>query len=278
MPPITPKVKLTKIQWANLLARVLGKEPEAALGAARGTVMGQEPPLTQTYGRLSRFNPMTDEQSQEILPIAEARAKYIANPEEYTMPGTGPEVKHAYVHPEQNPALRRRSPDYLAAGIGYERMKLEPVLDSSLRRSLSASRKGWEELANERRLQQLGMSPEDIRPEADMKTFLASREAPEVPEQPVKETLTSAMLGDVMWKDMGGAKSEEGRKWKIFVTQRAGRYRSKGTAADAKDYFVSSFNKWRVDPKGFAAKHPREAKSLEAQFGEFQGKYSGEIE
>lgn len=74
---------------------------------------------------------------------------------------------------------------------------------------------------------------------------------------PASELAAYAMLADQLWKDMGGTKSMGGKLWDMYAEDA-------GYSGTAKDYFVSSFLKWKRDPQGFSKKSPREANLWQA--------------
>ena len=73
----------------------------------------------------------------------------------------------------------------------------------------------------------------------------------------VGERIQRALIADQIWKDGGGNNSVGAKIWEQYKKE------SKTAHLDTpRDYFVSSYIKWKDDPEKFKKKHPREADLL----------------
>ena len=74
------------------------------------------------------------------------------------------------------------------------------------------------------------------------------------------------MLADSIWKGFGGGRSAEAKLWDAYRQSS----NLKAKFSNARDYFLSSFNRWRQDPGQFSKKYPREGKLLKKIWDTFQ--------
>jgi len=241
---LKPLVKLTKEQWEALIKRTMEKQTGKGIEKqAAENIMGFfEPPVERRIGALHRNIPIEAEPgvpsgetipSIVRLPIEEARAKYFANPELYT-PGTGaPEVRRLRMVPPG-------SPEELARGVAYERIKQEPIVPSRIAQTRSTISKTLESEA---------VTPEAVK--------LA---------ESVNLQLQAALVADQLWRDMGGGRSMGAKVWEMYRKSS----RQAPHIHSARDYFVSSFVRWRNDPAKFERAYPREAKVLKQLWSEFE--------
>lgn len=79
-------------------------------------------------------------------------------------------------------------------------------------------------------------------------------------EAPVRRVLETAMEADILWRDVGAAETLGKKMWERLW--KSSRLKSRFKAA--KDYFTWCFTQWKMNPKEFARKHPREAKLIES--------------
>jgi len=264
---IKPLIKLSKEQWKVLLERVMAKEGKLTTRAA-GAVMGRpfEPPVEKEVGALFRDVPMGGGEATrqvERLPIGEARAKYMANPEQYVTPSMGaPSIKEMRTVPSG-------SPEELAGGLAYEKIKQTPILPPASGRTSRVIRDEIRSQDLEQKVRSLGINPEDIRPGVKMETVLEeqgikSSQVGIVP--PAAELAANAVLADELWKNMGGGRSMGARVWEMYRSSS----RQKSHIHEARDYFISSFVRWKQDPSKFNKAYPREGKVLNQLWSEFE--------
>lgn len=154
----------------------------------------------------------------------------------------------------------------MASGIAGDRMPMPtgmPVSDSGLNAMAMPT----------------SMNPQDVV--GDPASALMGRGTPwqdpgtqpPLPNQnvlsPAEEHIQSALIADQLWRDGGGAGSIGGQIWKKLKQD------SKGNHLDsARDYFISSFVKWKRDPEKFEKNHPREANLIRQLNDEFDASQS----
>lgn len=262
MPRITlaPLIKLSKEQWKVLFERMLAKEGKLTTKGA-GAIMHRpfEPPVEQEVGALFRDMPMgAGEVTRQVerLPIGEARAKYMANPEQYVTPSMGaPDVNVMRTVPSG-------SPEELAGGLAYERIKQVPILPPASGRTSHVIREELKDQSLRRKLKDIGINPdEDIRPGVKLETVLAEHGIkPSQIEGPPPAAILASFgdTADNAWKSMGGGRSSGAKVWEMFRTSS----RQKSHIQNARDYFISSFVRWKDDPNKFTKAYPREARVL----------------
>ena len=257
---IKPLVKLTKEQLKELLKRVFEKEARPLTAKTGGGLMSEvEPPVEQEMGTLFKDLPELGGYRREQLPIGEARARYFAAPEEYMTPTLeGPSAKVLSQRPTQG-----MSPEELAEAISYERWKFKPIIPPSTQRSMGAIMRGETIAGEEALLGRAGISFEDIRPGVKVRQVLAEKGLPtKVSKPPVEEVIKVAGAADALWKAMGGARSAEGKRWNQLLKNTTGVIKQHFTTG--RDYFISSFYRWKKDPMKFSKSHPREARMFES--------------
>jgi len=228
--PIKPAVKLTKQQWEALLDRIMTREGGKLTPKATSEIMQYEPPVTRDVGTLVSERPAgpagTEEYRKVIerLPIEEARSKYAAAPERYAQQRFGgPSIKHLS-------AVEPGSPEELASGLAYERLRQVPVVTPSVARTTGT-----------------------------MKNEIAEATGTAATEVPLTtELATNAAKAARAWKMMGGMRTLSGQNWELY---RKGS-RQSSHIQDARDYFISSFTRWKSDPAKFEKAYPREARLL----------------
>lgn len=254
---IKPLIKLSKEQWKVLMERMMSKEGKLTTKGA-GAIMGRpfEPPVEREVGALYQRMGEGEGLSAERLPIAEARAKYAANPEEYVMPSMGaPSVKEMRTVPSG-------SPEELASGLAYEHIKQSPILPPASGRTSKVIRDELKDQALIQKLKSIGIDPEDIRPGVKLETVLEEHgiKPGQIETLPPAAMLASyGHMADQAWKDMGGGRSMGARVWEMYRSSS----RQSSHIKDARDYFVSSVVRWKQDPVKFAKSYPREAKVLQ---------------
>lgn len=266
MPNIPVRIGLTKEQWKVFLERILQRR--GLTQRAAGAIMDRpfEPPVTREVGTLYRDVPIGAGEiirRVERLPIEEARAKYLAAPEQYVSPRTwSPEARVLRV-------VEPGSPEELAAGIAYERVKEVPLLPP-IPKSAKVMQRDIEAQELESAVSRLGIRPEDVRPGVSLKTVI--EEAGRKPKDmitvpPAQELAALAEIADQIWKDMGGSRSSGGKAWELLrMTQR----RPEPHIRSARDYFISCFLRWKQAPRKFTNTHPKEARLLEQLWREFE--------
>jgi hypothetical protein len=273
---LEPLTKLTKEQWKAVVRRLMDKEGRLTESLAN-RIMKTEPPVEAAMGRLEQAVP-TGSVGQQIspgrflgetrpfienLPIEEARARYFAAPEKYRAPSLYGEPS-AKVLEQFGPGPETGA---FARDIAYTRQKFQPIIPSSTRSAASLLRGEAEEEVTSTGLQRFGLTEEDVRPEMPIKQFLKSRGVSIKEEAPaIVEVLQTALLADTLWKSFGGGRSAEGHLWEAYRSSS----NLKHKFATRRDYFISSFSRWRQDPGQFAKKYPREAKLLKKLWNVFQ--------
>jgi len=227
--PIKPIIKLTKEQWREVLRRVFEKEVKLTPKAV-GELMKYEPPVTREMGTLARDIPIGVGEAVrgfERLPIEEARAKYFASPESYVTPSAvEPSVKEMAALPPPGSPLGASE---MAKRIAYERLNFEPIIPPRTQQAAGVIRKE------------------------------AGASAAEVP--PVAQVVQTALIGDSLWKEIGGTRSVAGKRWQELLNSSRGAVKSHFKTG--RDYFISSYYRWKQDPLKFRKNYPREAKLLE---------------
>lgn len=243
---IKPLIKLNREQLRSLVIRTMEKEGKFTTKVA-DEILKHEPPVTKSMGILRRdFTDQLGNQrmAQDVLPIGEARAKYFSNPAEFSMPKVGaPSTLNLRKVPEG-------SPDELASGLAYERLNFQPVVPSSVKRSLKTT-----EIANKEVMaEQTGAS--------------AKQQA--LPE--AKQMLQDSVVADNLWRLMtgrSGSRSMAAKIWEGFRMSTP--QHAHPSMSNTRDYFISCFTRFKKQPEKFVKKHPREArllKEMEAQLQE----------
>lgn len=140
--PIKPIIKLTKQQWKGLMERVL-ERPGAIektpfnqmTKTQQSLVFRREPPAEAMYGRLRdaeskraaeeavRVGAPTVKLRGKTLPLEEARAAYLAEPEKYIPMKAGPPAKRLKIS-----GVEPGAPEEIYPGLGFETMKFGSVV------------------------------------------------------------------------------------------------------------------------------------------------------
>lgn len=273
---LEPLTRPTIEQWKAIVRRLIDKRGRLTESLVN-KIMKTEPPVEATMGRLEQAVP-TGEIGQQIfpgrflgetksffenLPIEEARAKYFAAPERYRAPSIFGEPP-AKVLEQFEPGPGTGA---FARDIAYTRQKFAPIIPPSTRSAAEVLRGEAEEEAVSTGLRRFGLAEEDVRPEMSIKQFLRSKGVNLKEETPaIAEVLQTAMLADALWKNFKGGRSTDGHLWDAYRSSS----NLKHKFVTRRDYFLSSFNRWRQDPGQFAKKYPREAKLLKKEWSDFQ--------
>jgi len=224
-----PLVTWTKAQWREVLKRAFEKKGILTPKTAEA-LMKYEPPVSREMGTLYKNIPVGGGEAirrPERLPIAEARAKYFANPEEYITPGVAePSAKEMAMLPPPSSPLGASE---MAKRVAYERLDFKPIIPAGTQQAAGVIRK------------EVGTA------------------AAEVP--PVAEVVQTALIGDSLWKGIGGTRSVAGKRWQELLDSSRGAVKSHFTTG--RDYFISSYYRWKQDPSKFRKNYPRESKLLE---------------
>lgn len=258
---VEPLVKVAKEQWKKVLERSLeqrGKTNWNVTEKIAGQMLNKfEPPVEKEVGTLFKKRALGGgemETAIERLPIGEARAKYFANPEQYSP--TQPYFPQA----KEVTTGMQGSPEELAAGLAYTKTKLAPIIPPGAKRAQNIAQKDIQQEAIGQQLKYAGVAEEDIRPGVKPEQILAEK-GRYIPE---KEPLTAklaraANLADEIWRVGGGGRSMMGRAWNAYML--GGKHIEH--IKTNRDYFISCFVKWTQDPVKWAKGHPREAKVME---------------
>lgn len=277
---VRPLVNLTKEQWRTVLRRVMEHEEQSgqrALSKQSGEMLLNrfEPPVERKVGALYRDLGIGGEANYpsgetlrkvERLPIEEARAKYFANPGMYRNPT-------AYAPPmKQIRQVPPGSPEELAQGLAYEKIRQVPIVTPRTARTQGVVGRELKSQAEEQALTRAGVGPEDIRAGVKPSTVLAEKglAQPEVSTE-IGEQLQAALVADQLWKDMGGGRSMGAKVWEMYRSSS----RQKSHIKTNRDYFVSSFVRWKQDPVKFERAYPREAKLLMQLWQQFEASVGG---
>jgi hypothetical protein len=268
--PIKPLINLSKEQWKVLMERLMTKEGKLTTRAA-GAITRFEPEAEREMGALYKDVSMgAGESSRQVerLPIAEARAKYFQNPEQYTTPTMGGPSAKVVSQPPGIEEAGVAGPEELASKISYERQKQVPLIKPPGRTARVMS-KDIESQELEGAVKRLGVNPEDIRPGVSPKTIIAEKSRKPgdmITVPPAAELASDAMIADSMWKNMGGTKSLGAKVWDMFRSTQ----RKEEHIKTARDYFISSFVRWKQAPRKFSNTHPKEARVLGQLWQEFE--------
>jgi len=161
------------------------------------------------------------------------------------------------------------SPEDLAQKVSYERMKFKPIIPGGVRQAAGVINKEAASEETSTLLRRAGLTPEDIRPGVSPQQVLAEKGIQTgIEKPPISQVMQNALIADTLWKEMGGSRSIGGKKWQEYLEHAPGMIRKNYTTG--RDYFISSFNKWRNDPKGFSRTHPREGRILEEVWKTFE--------
>lgn len=273
---IKPLIKLSKEQYKVLYERLLSKTGGKFTSKMAGAVMGRpfEPPEgIRTVGELTPRARILGGEAKGLpirLPIEEARARYFAAPEEYVPGMVAPRAKVMSIPPGIEEA--GVSSEELASKIAYEHIKQAPIIPPH---TVSRTQKFVGKELRQQELEsaikrRLGLSPEyDIRPGVKLETVLEERgikPSDVINVTPAFELAVYAEKADELWKFIGGTRSLGA---KVFENLRQAS-RQRTHIQTARDYFISSYVRWKQAPKDFARKYPREAKILEQLVKEYE--------
>jgi len=233
---IKPLFKLSKAQWQHVMSRVLEKEGGKLTPRGGEFIMDKfAPPVEKEIGTLRSKVPMFEGATEdEMKTITERLPIGEARAKYLSSPGQymspGPVGPSAKVLRQVQPG----SSEELASGLAYEKLRESPLIPRELSRGMSVIKRDIPELAG--------------------------REA-------TSERAQLAAVAEQLWKDaVGGGRSMGG---KMFENLRNSS-RQRSHIKNAKDYFISSFVRWKQDATGFKRAYPREAKILEQVWGEFE--------
>ena len=260
--PVNILTKPSKEQWREILKRVFEKEIKLTPKAV-GELMKYEPPVAREMGTLFKDVPTGVGEAirrPERLPIEEARAKYFASPESYVTPGAvEPSVKEMAALPPPGSPLGASE---MAKRVAYERLNFQPIIPPGARQAAGVIRGEAGAAEKEALLKRAGLTLEDIRPGVKPEQVLAEKgiqTGVEVP--PVAQVVQTALIGDSLWKGIGGTRSIAGKRWQELLDSSRGAVKTHFTTG--RDYFISSYYRWKQDPSKFRKNYPRESKLLE---------------
>lgn len=252
-----PRIKLTEPQFKELMRRALNREGGKLTEPTAAEMMKFEPPMEEKMGTLYKHT-MTPagmpSMKMERYPIEQAREMYAKNPETY--------VASRFGAPATNELSVAAGEGDLAERIAYKRVKDLPVVQSKPYESRFAG-KELEQESYAQQLQQVGVSPEGLMPDAKLAQVYASKtgEAPYVPQTPATITRAQQLAGiaaeaSELWKFVGGGRGMTAKAFELYRKSS----RQAPHIKDSRDYFTSCFIKFKEAPDKFAKAHPREAK------------------
>jgi len=273
-PLIKPITTLTKAQWKAIVSRVMEREGKAPAGILR--VMADDlhsgsitPDQVIKVGELGV--PTQSGIKTTRYPIEEARAKYFSNPDAYIPGGGAPEMSQVSVNPRTMPpgVTQEMIPEGMAADIAMSRVKQVPVVPSGLAKTRRSIEKDYMAQETEQLLSNQGVNIEDIRPNVNPEQVLAERgikiNKNNIP--PVGQLTQAALLADQLWKDIvGGGRSSGAKVWELYRKSS----RQSSHIANSRDYFISSFTRWKDNPAKFTKNYPREAKLLNQLWAQYE--------
>lgn len=247
MPKIPePVVKLTKQQWEGLIKRLMKREGAAfqkiperiddisqLLPRARNLITRREPPVEQTYGRLLESRSVEELKQAVAEGTTKQRLRGQMLPIEdaqaayLNQPGKFLPVRPSSPGKILKVGIEEGAPSEIYPGLGFEKAKFKSVLPQSIERSVSTERAA---------------------------TPLAST-------IPQTDQLKSAWEGDIIWtRIIGGLRSIPGKLWKSLFEQS----RSRRGHANAREYFIAQYSRWKTSPETFARNQPRESNFMKS--------------
>ena len=113
---------------------------------------------------------------------------------------------------------------------------------------------------------QAPMMPPPMQPE----TLGEPEQAMPMELSDVEELSQYALIADQLWKDSGGNGSVGARVWQTFLDESGSQHLD-----SPRDYFISSYLRWKVDPEKFRKQKPREARLIRQLDQEFKASVEG---
>lgn len=277
---IKPITRLTKEQWKTIVMRTMAREDKVG-GSGLLRAMTDElhegniqPDAIKKVGELGVPTPGGNIKTVR-LPIEEARARYFANPDDYIAGGYAPQVSQVTTSPAQPPM---GVPEDMVFGglrdIAVERVKQVPIVPPRLTNTRRSIEKGYMLKEAEDRLAQKGIGLNDVDPNVNPARALEEQGVKLKKDEvlpPVGQLTQSALIADQLWKDMGGGRSSGARVWELYRKSS----RQSSHIANGRDYFISSFIRWKENPGKFVKSYPREAKLLNQLWTEFEASLAG---
>lgn len=81
------------------------------------------------------------------------------------------------------------------------------------------------------------------------------------------ELSSRALVAAKLWKDLGGYRSVGGKLWSILMEK------ADTVHDDPREYFISSYLRWNIDPEKFAREHPTETNLISKMQSTFEESY-----
>jgi hypothetical protein len=273
MPPfVRPIVDMTKAQATALVKRImanknLAKKTEqlanrelmggplpqlsgnAPENAAREMLTQYAPGSERVMGNLLDTEAMGAAGPQaRNLPIEEAMATYLSNPERYKAGPMGGPVSRVMPTAPGGP---QDMTGELGGGIAMERLKFKnPIQALGTGPTKSSITR---EMTGQNALPEVG--PVEAYEKMMRQKF--ERKAPS--PVPLKDLENLAVRLDDMWQGSGGARSSYGEQWRDYRKS----FSMQNNIKTPKDYFISSAVRYKNDPAQFAKRFPREKKLLD---------------
>jgi hypothetical protein len=237
-----PKLNISKQQWKLLLDRVTvreGKGGRFKTQKLEDFVMSRKPPETQVMGRLHE-------------PLMQDGMRLGSKPKDYPFQNAGEKYAqlkekgkfvqgNEYVPPTDIMSFKGGEPS-------YKRQVWKPISDTAERADVLAKE------VQRKPLETLEQRGQKAIAKVKGKGWGSTEELRKI-----------AMLGDKVWKHIGGGRTITGKFWK--------RLADKSRAKDPRNYFMKSFLQWQKSPEQYAVKHKPEAKSLEVIWEQFMKDY-----
>lgn len=255
-----PKMQLTQKQWQMMMERVFRREQPVQVSAMQNPVegiMGLEPPSTRLYGRIKEPIMEGGERvgfQPRDYPYAEAQMRYLKMPPGQRK-GLGSEE---YIPPSDVLSFEGGKPS-------YERRVYRPVKEPAQRAEQAAQEVAQPSL--EERGKKVIDSVRGVQAKGRSGRTVSTVQAP------AEELVKQAMLGDKMWKFIGGKRTLTGKLWDRYRANHPGGKK----VPDARDYFIRQFLIWADDAKAYSSKFPERAKSLQSIWDEFTQAAGGEL-
>jgi hypothetical protein len=264
---VKPITKLTKEQWKVIVQRMMArgeKNPDLMRTVAdefHGGKMGNPADVADSIERVGALHSFTPagQTKVERYPIAEARAKYFAEPERYEPQGYGPPadiVEAPAVAPSFPLPAGGAEPD-MATQIAMKRVQQVPIIPPGVSSARSIAKK-----------EMVDLNPDVIPPQVTPKTALEEAgvdTGKEVAEPAIGKITQIGLIADQLWREMGGMKSTAGQMWEMYrkASRQAPHIKT------GRDYFIRSFVRFHEDPAKFKKSYPREAKILKRVWKEY---------
>lgn len=268
-------LNITKEQWDMLMGRITTRESGVArIKAAPGP--GQMPGVGQEADELLRVQPPETRVMGRINePIMSGGEKIGVQPKDYPYPEAA--IRYLKGMREGKPMLPGESVppvDRMSVKgdqVAYERQVWKPVADPIKRASAAA------EDVNKEMIQQTPQTSDYIGKKGDLKArgqkVVDSVKKVHKDQTPSEELVKIGMLGDRLWKFIGGQRTLTGKLWNNFRQNARGRYK----VQDTRDYFIRSFLRWSQDPDAFEKLSRSEAKSINTIWEQFKREFGDDL-